>query len=299
MMADQLQRAINVAVVVSVVVSITLVGLHYDQSKDDVSFPYNTTVVVTLVKGDGPIGNTGVPGPAGSPGSTGLTGNAGPEGAEGLMGNTGPTGPMGPQGNTGPTGFTGATGATGPSVTGPSGPRGATGATGPTGATGATGPTGPIGFGDNVVGYQLYGHQQALIGGGSIYLNTWSTRNLNTVFPGGNLDGVYTRLSGSSIIFQPGIYRISVTTSFGNVGRNTLRIRDNTVVANVATGLTVGPAGINMVTGILNADNTRNIVFNQYSQFTHGSNLGQGLPVTGAHGEMNTYIFVEIMRLSS
>ena len=254
--------AIKVVIVASVIASVTLAGLYYQQHESELTVPV------------GPTGATGVAGADGEPGATG---------AEGPLGDTGPTG------ITGPIGPTGAQGLIGP--TGPTGPTGAQGATGATGATGTTEPTGNSRF---ITGIQYYAHQSAG-DGGSITGGTWSLRTINTVVPGGTLDGVFTSLASDTITFQPGIYRIYVTASQTDIDRNMMRIRDTTASTTVGGGLSAWTSGPTAAIGVLNATTTRAVQIQHWGQFTVTN--GQGFAVTGSPGVLNTYLLVEILKM--
>ncbi len=149
-MRTQIVKVVSVLIAASVIASISLAGLYYDQHEEVIAsiLSANGTLIVT-----GKDGATGPEGPAGAPGAQGIQGPAGSPGATGSPGPTGPAGSPGPTGPTGSPGATGSQGNTGPAGspgnTGPTGSQGPTGTQGPTGPTGVgtTGPTGPTGVG--------------------------------------------------------------------------------------------------------------------------------------------------------
>lgn len=146
-MQTKIVKVVSVLIAASVIASISLAGLYYDQHEDTIPtiLSANGTVIIAPAGEDGAPGPTGPAGPAGAQGIQGAPGPTGPAGAAGATGSQGNTGPAGSPGPTGPTGAAGATGAQG--NTGPAGTTGNTGPTGSQGATGTQGPTGPTGVG--------------------------------------------------------------------------------------------------------------------------------------------------------
>lgn len=297
-MLAKIARVVSVLVAASVIASITLAGLDYDEKEAEVLIADATvTWTESLALG---MGLTGTQGPAGSPG---------PMGAQGITGDTGPTGPQGPTGDTGPTGPTGATGITGPTgATGITGPTGATGATGPTGTTGitgatgnagptgATGPTGAAATGSVFInGIHQYAHQSSS-DGGALTSGVWNVRTINTVFAGGSLNSVSTTLASDTITFQPGVYRIFACASFLSVERNIIRIYDTTSNVTIASGLSMTPWGVNTVIGIFNATITSGVQIQHWVQTTQSN--GMGALQTGTPGVSSSYLIVEIMKLN-
>ncbi len=296
-MLAKITRVISVLVAASVIASITLAGLDYNEKEAEVLIADATiTWSESIAMG---MGLTGPQGPAGAPG---------PMGAQGITGDTGPTGPQGPTGDTGPTGSTGATGITGSTgatgITGPTGATGATGATGitgitgatgPTGPTGATGPTGPATTGSIFInGVQQYAHQSSS-DGGALTSGIWNVRNINTVIAG-SLNGVSTTLASDTITFQPGVYRIFASATFLSVERNILRIYDTTSNAVIASGLSMTPWGISTVIGVFNTTIASGVQIQHWVQTTQSN--GMGALQTGTPGVSSSYLIVEIIKLN-
>lgn len=220
-------------------------------------------------------------------GEKGEDGEDGAPGADGRNGTDGTTGAAGPPGPTGAAGTPGPTGAAGSP-----GPTGAAGSPGPTGPTGAAGAAGTPGI---VTGIQIYGYRITGGEGPALTANTWTTRVLNSVFPGGNLNGVYTSLASNTVTFQPGIYRIWAAASVFGVDRNMMRIRDTTNSVTIVNGLSTFANVQNSVAGILNTTSTVNIQLQHWAQSTHSS--GQGIMSAGL-SESNTYAIFEIWKLN-
>jgi len=222
---------------------------------------------------------------------TALIGQDGEDGRDGVDGRDGRDGRNGTDGAPGAAGANGING-----TNGAPGPTGAAGSPGPTGQAGPTGAAGAAGTSGLVVGIQYYAHQlpQGSEGPG-LTAGIWNVRTLQTVLPGGNLNGVYTTLASNTITFQPGVYRIFGAMSMLGVDRNLPRLQDITNGVTLISGMSTWNNVQTTIGGIFNATSVIGVQLQQWVQTT--SSVGQGITWTGS-GLPNTYALLEIMRLN-
>lgn len=146
-----------------------------------------------------------------------------------------------------------------------------------------------------MTGIQFYGYRIANFEGPGLTANVWTTRVIDSVFPGGTLNGVYTSLASNTVTFQPGVYRIWASASVFGVDRNMMRLRDVTNGVTIINGLATFGNVQTSVAGILNTTTAINVQLQHWVQTTNAQ--GQGIRIFDA-AELNTYVIFEIWKLS-